>query len=397
MADTFRPYEGTDPYIFVSYARKDADRVLPILAALDRAGYRIWYDAGIHWTEEWPDEIAVHLAGSAVCLAFHSEASSASPHCKAEILYARSKKRPILSAYLAEEVQLPPGIEMYLTLYQSVKLSQFADIAAFVARMDREPVFAPCKAAPKTETPPVSAPEETAPPIVPAAKIEPLPVSEPKEVTTPPAPPIVSVSNIETPPVSAPKEAPTPPASPIAWKKDDTIQWYLDRDGVLTIAKNEDLSSVGLVPMPNYKRDTNNHSLSTAPWIPSREKIRSVVIRDDIDTIGSRAFGNCVSLTSVTIPDSVTSISDWAFYGCMGLISMTIPSSVIFIGKWAFFGCASLTNVTIPDSMSYIGTRAFHGCAGLTSVTIPVGARFSISAFPYPVRIIRRPPRWKGS
>lgn len=77
--DTVRkPYKGPEPYIFESYARKDSDRFFPLLDALCEAGYRIWYDAGVHWTEEWPDEIAEHLSRSTVVLAFHSAASAKS-------------------------------------------------------------------------------------------------------------------------------------------------------------------------------------------------------------------------------------------------------------------------------------------------------------------------------
>ena len=40
-------YEGNENYIFVSYAHKDSDRVIPIIEELDAAGFRIWYDSGI--------------------------------------------------------------------------------------------------------------------------------------------------------------------------------------------------------------------------------------------------------------------------------------------------------------------------------------------------------------
>ena len=40
-------YEGNESYIFISYAHKDAARVLPVIAALSRDRFRLWYDAGI--------------------------------------------------------------------------------------------------------------------------------------------------------------------------------------------------------------------------------------------------------------------------------------------------------------------------------------------------------------
>ena len=87
-------------------------------------------------------------------------------------------------------------------------------------------------------------------------------------------------------------------------------------------------------------------------------------------TIRAKAFYDCSSLTSVIIPDNVISIGYDAFYGCSSLASVTIPDSVITIGYDAFYGCSSLTSVTIPDSVTSIGSSAFYGCSSLESVTI---------------------------
>ena len=39
----------TDAYLFVSYASADRERVLPVVAALERAGISVWIDReGIH-------------------------------------------------------------------------------------------------------------------------------------------------------------------------------------------------------------------------------------------------------------------------------------------------------------------------------------------------------------
>ena len=83
------------------------------------------------------------------------------------------------------------------------------------------------------------------------------------------------------------------------------------------------------------------------------------------------AFKNCDSLISVIIPNNVTSIGEQAFYNCAGLTSVIIPNSVTSIGENAFYNCTGLTNVVIPDSVTSIGGDAFQYCAGLTSVIIP--------------------------
>ena len=43
----FMPYEGNEPYIFVSYAHANQEIVTRIIETLHENGYRIWYDSGI--------------------------------------------------------------------------------------------------------------------------------------------------------------------------------------------------------------------------------------------------------------------------------------------------------------------------------------------------------------
>ena len=60
----FQPYEGQEPYIFASYSHRDSETVLPILDALNKRGFRVWYDEGIPWTAEWKDGLSLFGVGS---------------------------------------------------------------------------------------------------------------------------------------------------------------------------------------------------------------------------------------------------------------------------------------------------------------------------------------------
>ena len=121
--------------------------------------------------------------------------------------------------------------------------------------------------------------------------------------------------------------------------------------------------------MPDFSINVNNRT--TAPWDSQRDKIKTVVIKDGVTSIGKYAFFWCSGLTSITIPNSVTSIGEHAFANCSGLTSITIPNSVTSIGDGAFSSCSGLTSITIPNSVTSIGNGAFLGCSGLTSITIP--------------------------
>ncbi len=99
--------------------------------------------------------------------------------------------------------------------------------------------------------------------------------------------------------------------------------------------------------------------------------LTSITIPNSVNSIGDFAFEDCSSLTSITIPNSVTSIGRYAFYDCSSLTSITIPNSVTSIGDGAFYWCSSLTSISIPNSVNSIGYEAFSGCSSLTSITIP--------------------------
>ena len=66
-----------------------------------------------------------------------------------------------------------------------------------------------------------------------------------------------------------------------------------------------------------------------------------------VTTIGSTAFGNCVSLTSFDIPNTITTISEQAFFQCTSLTDVSIPTTVTSIGERAFYNCSVLTNVSV--------------------------------------------------
>ena len=61
MKTLLRPYEGTLPYLFVSYAHANDAAVLEIISTLQARGFRVWYDEGIEAGSEWPESIASHL------------------------------------------------------------------------------------------------------------------------------------------------------------------------------------------------------------------------------------------------------------------------------------------------------------------------------------------------
>jgi len=136
------------------------------------------------------------------------------------------------------------------------------------------------------------------------------------------------------------------------------VSWELV-DGVLTI------SGTGDMPTDFTWNGTNN------PWYDQRTSITSVVIGNDVTSIGNFAFNGCTELTEVTFGNSITSIGNNAFVDCVKLTEITIPNGVKSIGNQSFDYCMGLTSVTIPNSVTSIGNRAFGVCMQLTEIIIP--------------------------
>ena len=172
----------------------------------------------------------------------------------------------------------------------------------------------------------------------------------------------------------------------------DNATWALSDDGLtLTIS--------GSGAMGDYAPG-NSDPRGLAPWASYLTQITSVVIGDEITSIGTYAFNNsdsgatietvtigssvalidtsafgaCNKLTSIELPASVETIRQMAFRYCSALetISFAEDSKLTTIGTNAFFLCTALKNIVIPNSVTSIG-YALYGCTALESVTYGTG------------------------
>ena len=133
-----------------------------------------------------------------------------------------------------------------------------------------------------------------------------------------------------------------------------------------------------------------NSDLSTITWAPN----------SSIESIGERAFSQCIQLKKIYIPASVQTIDKYAFYKCTALSEVTFDpdAKLKTIGSYAFGKCYNIEELTIPASVKKLGTyiiggngnteaklkkltilpgletideKSFAGCSNLTEVVIP--------------------------
>lgn len=90
-----------------------------------------------------------------------------------------------------------------------------------------------------------------------------------------------------------------------------------------------------------------------------------------VQSIGNKAFAECVSMTSVIFPAGLKTVGNSAFYGCTRLQAVAANDGLAEIGSAAFAGCTSLTELSLPTSLTKIGRGVCNNCTSLISLEIP--------------------------
>jgi tetratricopeptide (TPR) repeat protein len=110
------------PYVFISYASADRERVLPVVDRLEQAGVSVWIDReGIHGGANYALEIAEAIEGATAVMLMCSPASLASRNVKQEIALAWRFERPYLPLLL-DPVEIPKDVAYWLEASQWIEL-----------------------------------------------------------------------------------------------------------------------------------------------------------------------------------------------------------------------------------------------------------------------------------
>ena len=140
----FEPYEGKEPYIFISYSHKDIEEMTVIVNYLFENGYRVWFDEGIDPGTEWDDNIANHIDGCFYFISLISNNSINSKNCLDELSYARDLEKNRLVVYL-EDVELPSGLKMRINRLQNIHKYQYKNQNTFFKKLLKTENIAQCK------------------------------------------------------------------------------------------------------------------------------------------------------------------------------------------------------------------------------------------------------------
>ena len=124
---------------------------------------------------------------------------------------------------------------------------------------------------------------------------------------------------------------------------------------------------MGCIDLESVIISNNVTSIGSLAFVDCR-KLSSVTVPNSVTSIGESAFSRCENLTSIILPNSIKSLSNNLFSSCVKLISVTFSNELESIGDGSFSACANLSSIIIPKSVKSIGAWAFYQCKGLTKV-----------------------------
>ena len=307
-------YEGPLKYIFASYSHRNISIVYPILARLQRMGFRIWYDPGIQPGYEWEPFVMEHVDNCSCCLFFSSASSLSSMYCQREVVAARKLDKDILVINL-DGSDFSWLAQYNLELLQHVFRSDFSDDVALTEAIASANIIQPCKDTYEIEE------------------------SEDKD-----------------------------------GNKVVTLKSYLGGsveivvpDGVTHIGKEAFVApNVRRIKLPDGVLEIGGDAFIGCG------SLESIHLPASLRRIGRGAFSRCTSIESMAFPKAINYIGDQAFYGCQGLRVADLSNTCIErIGSQTFHNCQSLQKVSLPPSLDRIDASAFHNCQSLQVVDLP--------------------------
>ena len=329
MAKKSIPYEGSRPYVFVSYAHDDEDVVLKTIDLLQNTyHYRIWFDNGIHSGDNWSQKIVKQLQNCAAFVLFMSQRSLQSRNVCSEISIAFSNSKiKMIPIWITAPCPIPEELQYYLGFTQH----------AF------------------EKNPGNHSPEELA-----------------------------SELNVAIP--DSLRDASQVVDDVLVNTEEDLHDLILD-DSVRKIADSvcKERLKLNYIRFSEHLEEIGNEafrgcSALTEVHIPRVVKklgdsafrdcvsLRKLTIEEEIE-IGERAFENCRKLTEISLPSDLREIYSGVFNSCRSLKKITLPSSLVAIGDNAFAYCDMLKEIRFPNTVSRVDDAVFSGCTSLSKVT----------------------------
>lgn len=325
----FEPYEGDEPFLFVSYSHDDDALVYPVLNDLFDKKYRIWYDDTIETGTDFRQILREKIERCDGVLLFVSESSMASQYCGMEIIIACEKGKRLFPIRL-DDSPFPPAFKMLLESTQHVIIN---DLNKAMRALLRD---------------------------LPAITMDRLTTTDDGKLEK-------CEDNGNTIEVNE-------------GIKEICEHAFKNRRALHKIVLP---SSLQKIDNESFRGCSNLEEMDIPDKVTKvgesafRDcvKMKKLSIKNDMVKIGERAFENCAELKDITLPDGLTEIYGGVFNSCKSLKEIRLPERLTIIGESAFSDCEALERVVIPDDTTKIDDLVFNGCKKLQEVKLNEGLR----------------------
>ena len=365
----FEAYTGKEPYLFVSYSHRDADKVYPILDALYDRKYRLWYDESCETGNDFRDELRERIEGSEAVLLFVSESSMASPFCGMEIIVARENGKRLYPIYL-DNTAVPPAFQILLANTHHGSIDNMDKLIKSMVRdlpavtMDRltteGTVLKKCEDNGKSITVDEGIREISAEAFKGRRALHNIELPESLELIGLES--FRGCTNLKE--MCIPEN--TLRIGESAFRDCTNMKRLKIKNNCIKIGERafENCADLEDVELPQGLTEIYGGVFNSC------KSLKKIELPEKLTILGESAFSDCIVLESVNIPATVTKIDDLAFNGCTSMTKVELHEGLKKIGKSAFKNCRSLTKITLPTTVSSISNAPFRGCESLKSIKV---------------------------
>lgn len=145
---------------------------------------------------------------------------------------------------------------------------------------------------------------------------------------------------------------------------------YINREDLTVVVLPEEINSIGeraFSKCKNLKKVTLPKNLKyIGPSAFSEcENLEEIMLPKNIKKLNYRTFGDCKRLKKIIMPEGIEELDWGVFAGCENLEEIVLPESLQKIGKQLFLNCKKLKKVTLPTNISKLPDECFKGCIKL--------------------------------
>lgn len=369
----FEAYEGTEPYLFISYSHHNVEAVYRVLNRLDKEKFRIWFDDTMEVGEDFREELRIKIENCSAFVLFISNESMNSKFCGMEIITAYKNNKKIFPIYVEDNVEIPAAFKMMLENLQHVKGMATDSEEKYIAKMIsglpietmrslviKDGVLKKCKDGSKEVNIPNNVKTIDVAAFKSCEKLETVVISENTEVIKEEA--FRGCKRIKS--IHIPEKVKFLGES--VFRDCISLTDLSIDNGDIEIGERafENCPSLKNVRLPDKLAEIYGGVFNSCKAMEHIELPRNLTI------LGESAFAGCIKLKEIIIPDNVTKIDDMAFSGCTEMVKINFQEGLCKIGKNAFKDCKSLNKVSIPATLHSMGMSPFRGCDNLTSIHV---------------------------